>query len=112
MREYVVRLSDQADEDVDKIYGYIASTLKEPQTAERLYNRIMDEIGTLNTLPERYELYQKKPWFDMGLRKLVVGSYVVLYLVLEAKGEVAIARVFYGGMDISRQLSATDFKSV
>ena len=46
-----------------------------------------------------------EPWYSQGVRFMPVKNYLVFYTV---KNEtVSIARIMYGGRDISKQLEET-----
>ena len=68
-----------AEEDIDRIYSYIAAVLLEPVTAGRLVARIKKAIRSLDDMPERYRLYEKEPWHTKGLRLFSVGNYINWY---------------------------------
>ena len=50
----------------------------------------------------RNPLYKDEPWRSQGLRFLPVTKYLILYTT-DAE-TVTVARILYGGMDVSRQL--------
>ena len=96
-----------ARRDLRGIYEYIAYTLMVPKTARDLTNKIMAEVRALENLPERNPLCKEEPWYSRGVRFLSVGNYLVFYTVKGEEGVVSIARILYGGRDISRQLEET-----
>lgn len=53
METYIVQITDEA---LAEIYHYIAETLKAPNTALDLYDRIANEILTLERFPKRYRI--------------------------------------------------------
>ncbi len=96
-----------ARQDLREIYEYIAHTLLAPDTARSLTDRIMAEIRALEKFPERNPLYRDEPWHSQGVRFLPVKNYLVFYTVQNETETVSIARIMYGGRDISRQLEET-----
>ena len=96
-----------ARQDLREIYEYIAFSLLASDTARSLTDRIMAEIRTLETFPERNPLYRDEPWYSQGVRVLPVKSYLVFYTVNNDAETVSVARILYGGRDISRQLEET-----
>jgi toxin ParE1/3/4 len=104
MNKWKVVLTPEFQEEVRDIYSYIANTLLVPETAVKQVRRIMDAVETLNEMPLRYPLYEKKPWNGRGLRKLVVDNFVVFYLPNEKAHEVVILHAFYGGRNIEELL--------
>jgi toxin ParE1/3/4 len=93
-----------ARQDLREIYEYIAFTLLVPETARSLTGKIMADIRSLETFPERNPLYKDEPWHSQGVRFLPVKNYLVFYTVNNETETVSIARILYGGRDISKQL--------
>lgn len=69
----------------------------------------MKEIRSLDEMPQRYKLYDDEPWHSRGLRTLPVNNYLIFYLADEEKAVVTVIRIIYGGRDISKQLSETQY---
>ena len=107
MTQYDVIYMEQAEYDLRGIFEYIAFTLLEPIIAKNQVNRIIDAVTGLNHMPERFPLYDKKPWRRKGLRIMPVDNYLVFYLPSKSKGIVAIIRIMYGGRDIEKHLTET-----
>ena len=99
--------TNTARRDLREIYEYIAYTLLVPDTAKAISEKIMGEARSLESLPERNPLYQDEPWHSQGVRFLRVKNYLVFYTVNPDTDTVSIARIVYGGRDISRQLEET-----
>jgi len=100
--------TDEAQEDLQGIYDYIAYVLLVPEAAARQADRIMDAVDSLDHMPLRYRLYDHEPWRSKGLRMLSVDNYVLFYLPNETDGTVAIIRIMYGGRDFERQLGESE----
>lgn len=99
--------TNTARRDLREIYEYIAYTLLVPATAKALTENLMREIRSLESLPERYPLYPDEPWHNKGVRFFSVKRYLIFYTVNQNIDTVSIARIMYGGRDISRQLEET-----
>ena len=97
---YEVEVSEQADSDLREIFEYIAFELQSPENAGGQLDRLEKQILSLNTMPERYQKYEKEPWKSRGLRVLPVNNYVVYYIPDNDKEVVTILRVMYAGRDI------------
>ncbi|WP_347564008.1 type II toxin-antitoxin system RelE/ParE family toxin [Neglectibacter sp. X58] len=69
--------------------------------------KIMREARSLESLPERNPLYRDEPWHSQGVGFFCVKNYLVFYTVNPNADTVSIARIMYGGRDISRQLEET-----
>lgn len=93
--KYKIILIDNAQEELEEIYNYIAQYLKEPIIAERLIIKILQGISILETSPyisrEIRAKRQREP-----CRRLVISNYIVLYQIKEAQKEVLISHIFYG----------------
>jgi toxin ParE1/3/4 len=99
-----VRYTDVAEFDLNSIHDYIAEILNEPAIADKLSNKIMNAVDTLDHQPLRYRLYDKEPWQSSGLRVMTVKNYSVFYVPLEEKGVVWIIRIMYNRRDFSLHL--------
>jgi len=100
MKEWTVVYSDAAEEDVRGIGYYIAEVLLAPETSKDQILRIMEQVSELNFMPERFPIYDTDACKELGLRRMNVDNFAVLYFVNEDNGSVSIVRVFYGGRDI------------
>lgn len=101
---YTVYISDEAAEDLQKIYRYIRYELLSPIAAEQVLDELQSEISDLDTMPRRYRRYASEPWKSRGLRQMPVGNFVVFYIPDEEHLSVNIIRVMYGGRDIEKEL--------
>ena len=72
MEKYEVNITDEALDDMEKIYEYIAFELLSPENAMGQYNRIADAILTLDLLPDRFALFESEPEHSRGMRRMVV----------------------------------------
>ena len=70
MTHYKTHITDEALNDMESIYEYIAEELLAPDTAMGQYNRIADAIETLDQMPERIKLMESEPERTRGLRRL------------------------------------------
>ena len=95
MDKYEVRLMNQALQDLDEIYGYIASTLHEPGVAAELLDALESEILSLEYLPYRCSERRTGSFANSGYRQLMVKNYIVIYRIDEAHKQVLIVTVRY-----------------
>ena len=105
---YKIELTNQAKNDLDEIYSYIAFTLLSPDVAANMYNSIIHSIRSLDSMPLRNALMDDEPWKSRGLRRCFVKNYTIFYLVDEANSIVRIVRIMYSGRDIRYQLSESN----
>jgi len=104
-----IRYSHLAEEDILKIYRYIARAFHDRESAAGQAMRIVRAARSLENMPLRHRLYEDEPWHSLGLRIMPVDNYVVLYWPDEMAKIVHIARIVYGKMDIPAQL---DFEEI
>ncbi len=106
MKTFKIKYSAKARTDIDSIFDYIADDLQEPTISNNLVQLIFKEIRSLETMPERYRLYENEPWHSEGLRVLPVKKYLIFYRTKEESQTVEIIRIMYGGRDIEKQLNS------
>ena len=104
MKQWKVIYSGQAKLDLLNISDYIRYNLLAPQSAIRITDKIMDEIKKLDSMPERFSLYQEDPWHSLGLRFFPVENYTVFYYPESQTGVVQIIRIMYSGQNESGHL--------
>lgn len=85
----------RAVQDLDGLFSYIASELKEPETARKMAGRIEDGIYSLETMPYRCPERKIGAYANRGYRQLLIGSYTILYRVDEEKKLVIVVTVRY-----------------
>ena len=69
------------------------------------YNRIADEILTLDTFPERFRIMDSEPEKRMELRRMLVDNYSVFYTIRDER--VIVTDVLYTASDIEARLRAS-----
>lgn len=95
-----VRVSAEAEADLDEIWSYVATESGDAHTAERLINSITDHFFVLSKHPHmgRRRDHDLRP----GLRSLSVGAYVIIHRI-EGR-DVLILHVFHGRRDLKTLL--------
>ena len=102
MSDFFVCYSDEAKDDLRNIFMYIAYNLGSRDNAEGQINRIRDAIKKLNKFPKKNPLVPYEPWSSLGMRRMNVDNYAVLYLVDEDRERVEIVRIPFGAMDLEK----------
>ncbi|SCY54548.1 ParE toxin of type II toxin-antitoxin system, parDE [Butyrivibrio hungatei] len=102
MSNYYVSYSDEAKDDLRNIFMHIAYNLGSRDNAECQVNRIREAIKKLDKFPKRNPSVPYEPWASLGMRRLNVDNYVVLYIVDETNERVEIVRIPYGAMDLDK----------
>lgn len=99
-----IQYTEEAVQDLQDVYDYLAFVLLEPVLAQTHINTLMDAAESLDSMPFRHPLYQNEPWHSRGLRMLPVGGWIVFYIPNESYNTVTVIRIVYGGRDMARQL--------
>jgi len=102
--EYNVLMSSDANNDLDKIFAYIANTLYSKQTANNLMREIHELILSLNVMPHRWSLSLDSVLARKGYRRAIVKNYVILFLIDENEKTVTVARVIHGSRNYAQYI--------
>lgn len=94
MRKYSIEYSKDAKQDLIGIKQYIKYNLQEPETAQKLINKIRNEINNLKHNPEIFTIIDDDFIKKLELRKLIVDNYIIFYRI--KNDNIEIARVMYG----------------
>lgn len=103
MKQYKVRITQEALADMEQLYNHIAYVLLAPENAMGQYNRIADAILKLAEMPERFHIMSLEPEHSRGLRRMLVDNYSVFYIVKE--DSVVVTNVLYTSSDIEKRLN-------
>lgn len=102
MKLYIVQITDEALQNMEEIYNYVAIELLAPDAAMNLYNKIADEIMKLNYLPDKIRIMDSEPEDSRQIRRMLVDNYSIFYVI---KGDqVIVTNVLYSASNISKRL--------
>ena len=93
-----VRYLPKAISDQANIKAYLSQFY--PGTNQRFFSLLKKKIAILKTYPYSCPVYED----DSDYRKLVVGDYLVFYMVNEETEIVEVHRILHGSRDISKLL--------
>jgi plasmid stabilization system protein ParE len=99
MVEYNVKWSDPAENDLADIYLYFAEQALVPAAGARLVEKIRSAGDALPSFPY-CPFYDK----ELGIRKNIVGHYLILFTIDEDKKIVNIRQVADGRRDLTLAL--------
>ena len=102
MKTYKVIWSEQAKDDLRAIYNFIFD--QSTQGADTVFDTLLDLGDSLSTLPQRFPIEVLLTDSSYEYRFLPKWSYKIIYLILEEKDTVVIARIFNTKQDPSRLL--------
>ena len=100
MEQYEVRIFPSAQQDLLDVIDYLNTLSKE--AALNYYDRLTSEISSLRIMPERYPRPRDLALAAKGYRYLVVGNYLVFYVV--SGNIVQIRRILYARRDYKHLL--------
>ena len=81
MRQYQIRITELAEEDLENAGDYIAYELKNPSAAENTVSGIRAKINSLVNFPERNELDEDELLAGLGVRKDYYRNYKIYYVI-------------------------------
>lgn len=88
--------------DLDEIWDYIAYNLQNVSAAERIVNRIMNDVNHLENHAEMGALLSSIVNVESDYRFLVTGNYLTFYRV--SGNDVYVDRILYARRDYLRVL--------
>ena len=81
MRQYQIRITELAEEDLENLGDYIAYELKNPSAAENTVSGIRTKINSLVSFPEKNELDEDELLAGLGVRKDYYRYYKIYYVI-------------------------------
>lgn len=94
MYKYNIEYSKESKQDLIEIKKYIKDNLQEPETAQKLINKIRNEINSLKNNPEIYAIIDEDIIRKLEIRKLIIDNYIVFYRI--KNNNIQIVRIMYG----------------
>ena len=110
MRQYQIKFTRQAREQMYDTVRYLSKELASPQTAYHWVEKIEHVVSSLAQFPNRVPLTEEEPWRSQGIRKMPVQNFLVYFWVDEEHLRVQITAVIYGKRDQLRALSQMNLK--
>ncbi|MEI8171941.1 MAG: type II toxin-antitoxin system RelE/ParE family toxin [Deltaproteobacteria bacterium] len=91
-KKFKVDITAAAETDIAEIWDYIAQENSDAATAFIL--RMEEQIGTLESFPERCPLIPENELLSTAYRHLIFGHYRAIFKIIGA--QVIIMRVLHG----------------
>lgn len=102
MEKYVVQITESALADMSEIESYISQQLGNPIAAAGQYDRIAQEILSLEEMPARFGIPSFGPCEELQLHRLLIDNYSVFYLI--EKNRVIVTDVLYSASNLEKRL--------
>jgi plasmid stabilization system protein ParE len=96
MSTYTVELTETALSAISEQARYIAIEAQAPLNAQRWLESIWDAVDSLEQFPRRGALAQEDEYLEYEVRKLVVGSHLLLFTVDDDRRTVWIVGLRHG----------------
>ena len=96
---YRIKYMEDTISDRDYVKAYLSKFY--PGTAKRFFTLLKKRTNILKTYPESCPIYEDDPYY----RKLVVGDYLVFYVLNDDEKVIEIHRILHGSMDIRQHLN-------
>ena len=88
-------MTKPAADDLLEIAEYIGGELREPANANKLVGEIKKAVMSLAQMPTRHAPVADDRLAAQNIRMLMVGKYIVFYIVSEEDGTVTVVRILY-----------------
>lgn len=99
MKDYCVKLTQTAQEEISSILDYIAVDLCSPAAAIKLNDKINEQFERLKMFPLSGEAYISEIPLRFEYRRMIVDNYLIFYTVREEDCSVIIVHVLYASSD-------------
>lgn len=109
-KTYNVKITSQAEEQIQEIMHYITNDLKAPDTALHLLDALEASFTSLAHFPQRVVLFDEEPWHTIKVHRLPVKNFLVYFWIDEDNMKVQVIAVIYEKRDQLRQLSQMDME--
>jgi addiction module RelE/StbE family toxin len=91
-KTYKVNLTQHAQNDLEKIFYYIADD--SINNASRFVLQLEKKVYSLETFPERHPFIPENEFFGTDYRHLIYKKYRIIYRVIETS--VFVLRIIHG----------------
>lgn len=99
---YIVRLTDTAQQDLREIVYWIVNQSKDKEIAKHFVGELMETCKKLDTFPNLGAFPKDRIIRSAGYRFIIHKDYLIFYLVNEEKKQVNIMAIFNSKKDYMR----------
>lgn len=80
-KTYRVKITSQAEEQIQEIIHYIANDLNSPDSAFHLLDILEASFMSLERFPHRIAPIDDEPWHTKGIRRLPVKNFFIYFWI-------------------------------
>lgn len=102
--KYEIIITEKAREDLKEIYDYISKSLMKENTANKLIDKIENELLRLEDIPEGFSVIENYLRTNYEYRRLPINNYVAIYRIDKEERKVYIIRIVYGGRNYLNEM--------
>ena len=107
--EYEFDLTAKANNDIEGILYYLSKELMTPKSVTHFMDALMKGFNRICTFPESGEVLDNKFVPTDMIRRVLIGRYVINYLIMKRKKKILILRVSHELRDARNILQHTNF---
>ena len=78
---YTIKVTSQAEEQMQEIIHYITYELKAPNAALHLLDALEDSFVSLTHFPQRIALVDEEPWRSNGIHRFTIKNFLVYFWI-------------------------------
>ena len=102
---YNIKITSQAEEQMQEIAHYITHELKSPEAALRLLDTLESSFVSLTHFPQRIALVAEEPWHTNRIHRLPVKNFLVYFVIDDDNMTIQVTAVIYGKRDQLSQIN-------
>lgn len=95
----MVKITSQAEKQIQEIIHYITNDLKAPDAALHLLDTLEDSFSSLEHFPQRIVLIDEEPWHTKGIHRLPAKNFLVYFWIDEDNLKVQVTAIIYEKRD-------------
>ena len=92
---YTLEITESAEADLEQITEYLGIELANPPAALAVLDEIGQVSDAIEVTPEMFPLCADSRLAEMGYRKAIVRSYILVYEIDRAARLVRVLRLFH-----------------
>ena len=104
MKEYLVEISETAEQDLENIISYLRHNLAGDIIADKYKILFKQELKNLENVAGSMPILDEELTGHKNIRKVNVRNYIIFYTVDEEKFKVFVVRIGHAFMDWEKYL--------